>query len=65
MKELDILLERFIELNYQSLSDGDWPELESLLKTEDDVLWDWLQDTNAQAAASYRGVLNQIRHAGG
>jgi succinate dehydrogenase flavin-adding protein (antitoxin of CptAB toxin-antitoxin module) len=63
MKELDILLERFIANQQQSLADGSWPEFESLLQTEDDVLWDWLQDVSHPGAAPYRQILEQIRRA--
>ena len=60
MKELDILLERFIENNQESLADGSWPELEALLRTEDDVLWDWFQDSSSPAASRYQKLLNRI-----
>jgi len=61
MKELDILLERFIDLNQESLAAGSWPELETLLQTEDDVLWDWFQDVMHPDASSYQELLEQIR----
>ena len=61
MKELDILLERFIDKHQQSLAAGSWPELEALLHTEDDVLWDWFQDSTAPGATPYQELLEQIR----
>jgi len=61
MKELDILLERFIDLNQDSLTAGSWPDLETLLQTEDDILWDWFQDVRHPDAAPYRELLEQIR----
>ena len=61
MKELDILLERFIEDHEAALSGGAWPELEQLLETEDDVLWDWFQDPSKPGAAEFRSLLKQIR----
>ena len=61
MKELDILLERFINNHQESLADGSWPELEALLRTEDDVLWDWFQDSSTPAASRYQDLLNKIR----
>jgi len=61
MKELDILLERFIEDETQPLVDGSWPEFEALLQTEDDVLWDWVQDSSGAEAAPYRNLLEQMR----
>ena len=57
MKELDMLLERFIDINEESLAEGSWPELEALLQTEDDVLWDWFQDSSA---SPYQELLDRI-----
>lgn len=62
MKELDILLERFVDHQQQSLSEGAWPEFESLLETEDDILWDWVQDSAQADASKYRDLLQRIRH---
>lgn len=61
MKELDILLERFVGSDEALLADGYWPELETLLNNEDDVLWDWLQDTSIPEAIPYRKLLQRIR----
>ena len=63
MKELDILLERFVDQNLQPLACGTWPEFESLLQTEDDVLWGWFLDSAVPGAAPYRDLLDQIRRA--
>ena len=65
MKELDILLERFIDNHQESLADGSWPELEALLRTEDDLLWDWFQDSSNPAASRYLELLDQIRRGSG
>ena len=43
MKELDVLLEAFLENHHDALVQGAFPELEALLASEDDLLWDWLQ----------------------
>jgi antitoxin CptB len=61
MKELDVLLERFLQLQRQSLLQGGWPEFEELLQSEDGQLWRWLQDPAVPAATSYRRLLLQIR----
>ena len=61
MKELDLLLERFIHNQSHALADGRWPEFESLLGTEDDLLWDWFQDPALPDAARYRELLKRIR----
>jgi antitoxin CptB len=60
MKELDILLERFIDNHQESLADGSWPDFEDLLQTEDDVLWDWFQDSSNPTASRYQDLLDQI-----
>lgn len=62
MKELDVLLTRFLEAQQQPLADGRWPELEALLEAEDDVLWSWLQNPSGERAARYRGLLERIRN---
>ena len=62
MKELDILLERFVDHHQESLARGLWPDFEALLQTEDDVLWDWFQDSSSPGAARYQELLEQIRH---
>ena len=61
MKELDLLLERFIERNAQALAAGRWPELEALLAIEDDMLWHWLQEPAARDAERFRPLLEKIR----
>ncbi|MBT8047910.1 MAG: succinate dehydrogenase assembly factor 2 [Xanthomonadales bacterium] len=63
MKELDVLLQPFVERNKDKLAQGAWPEFEGLLETEDDLLWDWLQHTGCESASRYRDLLDQIRHA--
>ena len=63
MKELDLLLEEFIGSNQTALSEGNWPQLESLLQAEDDVLWDWLQNPAAAAASPNCELLALIRNA--
>ena len=61
MKELDVLLEGFLDQHHQELSEGGWPELESLLQNEDDRLWDWVQQPDSEQASVYRAVLEEIR----
>jgi antitoxin CptB len=61
MKELDVLLEGFLDQHQQELSEGRWPELESLLQNEDDQLWDWVQKPASAQASAYRAVLEEIR----
>jgi succinate dehydrogenase flavin-adding protein (antitoxin of CptAB toxin-antitoxin module) len=61
MKELDVLLERFIADQQSEIEQGMWPELESLLAFEDDQLWDFVQHPEA-ASTQYRKLLQRICH---
>lgn len=61
MKELDILLSRFVQRHEQELVQGAWPGLEELLQFEDDVLWDCVQDPALAAAGPHRHLLSRIR----
>jgi succinate dehydrogenase flavin-adding protein (antitoxin of CptAB toxin-antitoxin module) len=61
MKELDILLERFIDKEHSALARGAWPDLEALLAEEDDVLWDLLQDPALPQAKPYARLLEAVR----
>jgi succinate dehydrogenase flavin-adding protein (antitoxin of CptAB toxin-antitoxin module) len=63
MKELDVLLESFLEQNQQALESGSWPEFEALLHKEDDVFWIWVQNPDHKDAVVFRGILERIRHA--
>ena len=65
MKELDILLERFLAENERAILEGHWPELEGLLETEDDILWDWFQNPEAVASDPYGKLLEEINRVTG
>jgi succinate dehydrogenase flavin-adding protein (antitoxin of CptAB toxin-antitoxin module) len=60
MKELDLLLERFISANESQLAEGAWPELESLLSVEDDKFWDWVQYPDQAEPPQFRDLLEKI-----
>ena len=59
MKELDVLLERFLEREAQAVINGQWPELESLLEEEDDCLWRWI--LAPESCSRYHDLINAIR----
>ncbi len=65
MKELDVLLERFISQQRTALADGQWPEFETLLANEDDRIWDWVQNPQHADAAQFHGLLSCIRDGSG
>jgi len=62
MKELDVLLEAFLEQQCKALENGAWPEFESLLQMEDNELWDWIQQPDRAEAAAFNDVLKLIRN---
>jgi len=62
MKELDILLEKFLFEHESELVNGAWPDLETLLQVEDDVLWDWVQNPQCPEASPYQPLLQSIVH---
>lgn len=65
MKELDVLLEIFLEQNQKVLELGSWPEFEALLQHEDTEFWTWLQYPDHVDAKPYRGILERIRRGRG
>lgn len=65
MKELDILMEGFVNANEPVLVQGGWPEFEQLLALEDDQLWDCMRQPGnpdfsgfQELTAAIRGVRN-------
>ena len=61
MKELDILLERFVLANEDSLAQGGWPDFEELLALEDDVLWDIMRQSEENQLHNFDSLTNAIR----
>lgn len=61
MKELDILLERFVKQHAGAIERGEWPALEEMLDAEDDVLWDWIQNPGTAVNPAFQEILAQIR----
>lgn len=63
MKELDVLLERFFEGQSVLLVDGGWPQLETFLAQEDDVLFDWMSGRNLPADPDMLTLIKTLTHA--
>ena len=63
MRELDVLLQSFVERESASLGANAWPEFEELLNCEDDCIWDWLQVPVSPDAQRFRALLIEIRRA--
>ena len=63
MKELDVLFEAFLVKQAGPLLDGAWPELETLLKQEDDVLFDWVSGRNLPADPAVKILIDTLTNA--
>ncbi len=63
MKELDILLEAFFAAQTESLTAGDWPQLETFLAQEDDVLFDWISGRDLPADRDLLLLIETLTHA--
>ena len=61
MKELDILLERFVTSNADALVAGEWPEFEELLALEDDRLWVSMLQPEEPEFSDFRKIITAIR----
>ena len=61
MKELDVLLERFLDCHSDALASGQWPALEPLLELEDDVFWDYVQNPSRAPKHEQKSLLAEIR----
>ena len=60
MKELDVLFEAFFAQQTESLIEGGWPQLEELLKQEDDVLYDWISGRDLPKDPKVLHLINTI-----
>ena len=60
MKELDVLLERYLARRYESASGGERGAFEKLLDEEDPHLWQWLMG-HAPIPPEFEHVITQIR----
>ena len=63
MKELDVLLEAFLVKQAGPLAEGVWPELEELLRLEDDVLFDWVSGRDLPSDPAIIKLINALKNA--
>jgi len=63
MKELDMLFETILITQTGQLLDGDWPQLESLLGQEDDVIFDWISGRNLPSDPAMQMLLKTLTNA--
>jgi antitoxin CptB len=62
MKELDVLFETFFRDQGEAIQAGDWPQLESLLDQEDDVLLDWVSGRNLPIEPDILILISKIKN---
>jgi len=63
MKELDVLFEAFLVKQAGPLLDGAWPQLESLLGQEDDVIFDWVSGRDLPADPAVLALIETLKNA--
>lgn len=60
MRELDQLMERYLDRCWRAASAAERAQFEQLLLTEDDKLWRWFMGREAVDDPSLRGVVERI-----
>ena len=63
MLELDLLLNRFLEVGFAALDDAGRADFVRLLDYQDQILHDWLMGQAVPADAAMRRLVGQIRAA--
>jgi antitoxin CptB len=61
MKELDVLLERFLADGYGDLDEAGREDFLRLLECEDPVLWEWLIGHSEPYETNLRSLVERIR----
>lgn len=61
MKELDVLLERFVAGEYDNLDEAGRADFLTLLECEDPVLWGWLLGQEEPNDPGLRGLVRRLR----
>jgi antitoxin CptB len=63
MLELDLLLNRFLDLGYEGLDDAERADFNRLLAYQDQVLHDWFMGNAVPADGAMRDLVRRIREA--
>jgi antitoxin CptB len=61
MKELDVLLEAFLEQHQEELKSGGLVDFENFLDQEDDRIWHWLQKQSTPPNEQFQALVKLIR----
>lgn len=60
-RELDALLDGWLEAHHTSLDEGQFAAFDALLDQQDPVLWDWLMGYAEPTRAEWRAIVAEIR----
>ncbi|MFN2120929.1 MAG: succinate dehydrogenase assembly factor 2 [Anaerolineales bacterium] len=61
MRELDLLLDEFLETEYEGLSTADRDRFERLLECRNEDLMDWLMEGASPPDEELAGIVSRIR----
>lgn len=61
VRELDVLLGRFIETEYSQLNDEEKDAFEEFLEVQDPVIMDWLFDKYSPEDAGVLNIVNKLK----
>jgi succinate dehydrogenase flavin-adding protein (antitoxin of CptAB toxin-antitoxin module) len=64
MRELDLLLEEFLENRYEVISEADREGFERLLECRNEDLMDWLMEGEDPQDQQLASIVRQVREAG-
>lgn len=59
-KELDVLLNRFLDGQYNHLCDQELVDFDALLDMQDTVLWYWLSGQSDADSVVFQSLINKI-----
>jgi antitoxin CptB len=59
-KELDVVLTKFLDRQYEILSDSDLREFDELLNVQDTELWYWLSGQKTSDKISLQNMIKRI-----
>lgn len=61
MREMDMLLERWLDRHYSQADATERARFVQLLQTEDDLLWQWIMEKDLPEDDALASLLHQIR----
>lgn len=64
MKELDVLLERYMDRRYATAPEAERESFRKLLDIDDPTLWHWLSGAAAVPDPCFEGIVGRLRGRG-